>query len=275
MQIGWIDAIIYSMIQGISEAFPVSSSFHFLLFTHSTGASALAPTKAMAAGLHAGSLLALCVIFRYQVMGVFSGFFDYFRQKVTPDRDLFNRIFVSGLGLTSGVILVYGLKYIIGKFWAPQTAVGLHMMAAISIIFALLLECVNRKNMQRMAHTPQNLPLIGAFLMGMSQVLAMICSGISRLGVTLTAGRAMGYSLESSTRYSLIMGMPVLAASILFSLSEITSSLSARCFAEMTVVTFFISWPMFYLMLWFSQKESTMIFTVYRIILAIFVWSFF
>ena len=121
-----------------------------------------------------------------------------------------------------------------------------------------------------MSYPPENMPLLGAFLIGMCQVLAMMCSGISRLGMTLTTGRSLGYSLASSTRYSLIMGIPVLGASIIFSLpSLMQSNLSGILFLQMTLITLVISWPMFHVMLWLSGKESTTLFTLYRVLLGL------
>lgn len=261
-----------ALIQGISEAFPISSSFHFLLFSQWMNPSVV-PSKSMAAGLHMGSFLALCVIFRRQILALFRGFFQYFYQ--TPKNDLFFKerhfftsVVVSGLGLIAGCGLFYILGFIFKTFGSATTwqdTPSLGTMALIYMAFALALEGANRMQKKRHHYGLYAFPLRDAFFMGMSQVLAMIFPGASRLGVTLTMGRLCGNSLITSTGFSLIIGMPLMAASILFSLPEV--SLKPTLFFTTTGITFLSSWSMFYAMFWLARRESTLIFTLYRLLL--------
>ncbi len=222
----------------------------------------LPPSKALAAGLHTGSLLALCVVFRQDVGALFRGFFSFFLKKHTQDTVFFKNIASSILGLVFGIIMVYGAKIL----FFPNVTFSLKAMTMVYMVFALVLEAANRWIKTRIHQDPRSFPYGDAFLMGSVQALAMVCSGISRLGITLTLGRGLGYSLLAATRYSLIMGIPVVTASIVYSGPELwASGLKISDFFIMTGATFLCSWPMVHVMLWLAEKGSTLPFTLYRI----------
>jgi undecaprenyl-diphosphatase len=266
--------IICAVIQGITEAFPISSSFHLMVYSQWVNA-AIVPSKAIAAGLHAGSLLALCLIFRHEFVSLWRGFFQHFGLKFGPntgqraqDALFFNGIVLSGLGLIGGATVVY----IMQRLFFDAFTLSLSAMAWVYIAFALGMEWANRWQGNRLTQDPRFFSYKDSFLIGLSQVLAMLCSGVSRLGITVTVGRLLGHSLFTATRYSLILGIPVLAGSILFSLPEIVkNSPCVPIFTLITSVTFLCSWPMFHIMLGLSRRESTVPFTLYRILLGILV----
>lgn len=263
-----------SLVQGISEAFPVSSSFHFVLLSYWID-QAVVPSKAMAASLHSGSFLALCLIFRHDIAALFRGFLAtvFWWKKASflvsdsennhgNDRAFFITMVASGFGLSVGMGLLYGCKKCFFPTWNPS----LTAMSFISIGFALLLEWANRSQKSRLHQEPREFSLGHSLIIGCTQALAAGCSGISRLGITLTAGRFLGYSLASTSRYCFIIGIPVIGASIAVSWPEI-ANMGFLPFAETTLLTFLCSWPMIHVMLWLSKRESTMPFTVYRLIL--------
>jgi undecaprenyl-diphosphatase len=222
------------------------------------------PSKALAAGLHLGSFLALMLIFRHDIGALFRGFFSLFSKKQTQETIFFKTLCVSTCGLLGGIILVYGMK----TLFFSKYLFSLKALAILYCLFALALEAVNRWNKQCINQEPRSFPYGDAFIIGMGQVLAMVCSGVSRLGITLTLGRGLGYSLLAATRYSFIMGIPVLGASIVYSAPELwTLDIGKTDFLIMTGATFLSSWPMIHVMLWFAQRGSTMPFTLYRLAL--------
>jgi len=269
--------VLCAVIQGITEAFPVSSSFHFtVLSTWMQGAPE--PSKSLSVVLHTGSFLALCLIFRQDILCMIQGFFGFCKTRLflkhnptqgaaqKEARHFFYTIALSILGLLCGIAVVYSIK----KVFFPNFVFSLSMMAGLSLVFALFLEGVNRWQHNRFDRDARSFSFQGALWIGMSQVLAMVCSGISRLGITLTVGRMLGYSLYSSTRYSLVMGIPVLGFGIVFSLPDLAETLLAnpQAWLYMTGLTFLCSWPMVHAMLWLAKRESTLLFTVYRVVLA-------
>jgi undecaprenyl-diphosphatase len=272
--------ILCALVQGISEAFPVSSSFHFVLLSYGMN-QAIVPSKAMAASLHSGSFLALCLIFRQDIAALFrGGWATIFHQKNSSDTasnpdDLHNdqaffaTMAFSGLGLTMGMVLLYGCK----KWFFPTWNPSLTAMSLISVAFAVLLECANQWQNRRMPAEPWQFSKWHSVIIGFTQALAAGCSGISRLGITLTAGRFLGYSLNSACRYSFVMGIPIIGASVAQSWPEIMN-MGFLTFAETSLLTFLCSWPMIKFMLHLSKKESTLPFTLYRILLGLWVLWF-
>ena len=267
-----------ALIQGISEAFPVSSSFHCILLSYGMNV-AIVPSKAMAAAMHSGSFLALCLIFRHDIVALWRGFFSTMVFLKTPsqalqephpplskDRAFFLTMTSSGLGLLVGMGILYGVQKGFFPTWNPS----LTAMSLISIVFAVLLEWVNVRQKHRFHREPGAFSLKDSWIMGCSQALAAGCSGVSRLGIVLTAGRWLGYSLASSTRYGFIMGIPVLGASIVVSWREVFT-MGFLAFSEMTLLTFLCSWPMIHGMLALSKRESTLPFTLYRVLLGFFI----
>ncbi len=265
--------ILCALVQGISEAFPVSSSFHFVLLSYWVN-QAIVPSKAMAASLHSGSFLALCLIFRQDIAALFRGGLSIiFQKRPQPatlshhpngqsDRAFFMTMVAAGLGLTAGMILLYGCK----KYFFPTWNPSLTAMSLISVVFALLLECANRWQHQRIHLEPWQFSKPYSAIIGFTQALAAGCSGVSRLGITLTAGRFLGCSLHSTCRYSFVMGIPIIGASIAQSWPEIVN-MGFLTFAETSLLTFLCSWPMIRVMLYLSKKESTLPFTLYRVLL--------
>lgn len=273
-------SILCALVQGISEAFPVSSSFHFVLLSHWMN-QAILPSKAMAASLHSGSFLALCLIFRKDISALFRGGWATIFYKKNPsstapdshnlhnDRAFFATITFSGLGLCVGMGILYGGTTWVFPTWNPS----LRAMSLISIAFALLLEFANRWQNKRMPAEPWQCSKRDSLIIGFTQALAAGCSGISRLGITLTAGRFLGYSLNSICRYSFVMGIPVIGASVAKSWPEIIN-MGFSTFAQTSLLTFLCSWPMIQIMLYLSKKESTISFTLYRVFLGLWVLWF-
>jgi undecaprenyl-diphosphatase len=265
--------ILCALVQGISEAFPVSSSFHFVLLSYGMN-QAIVPSKAMAASLHSGSFLALCLIFRQDLWALFrGGLATIFHRKypsgtVLDHQNLqkewafFMTMVAAGLGLTSGMILLYGCK----KWFFPTWNPSLTAMSLISVVFALLLEYANRWQHKRAQQEPWQFSQRHSLIIGFTQALAAGCSGVSRLGITLTAGRFLGYSLNSACRYSFVMGIPIIGASVAQSWPEIVN-MGFLTFAQTSLLTFLCSWPMIQFMLYLSKKESTLPFTLYRVLL--------
>jgi undecaprenyl-diphosphatase len=269
-----IYSVLCALVQGISEAFPVSSSFHFVLLSYGMN-QAIVPSKAMAATLHSGSFLALCLMFRQDIGALFRGGLAAVFQKKHPsgtlledhhhcenEKAFFMTMIAAGLGLSMGMILLYGCK----KWFFPTWNPSLTAMSVISIVFALLLEYANRWQNKRVHLEPWQFSQRHSLIIGFTQSLAAGCSGVSRLGITLTAGRFLGYSLDSTCRYSFVMGIPIIGASVVQSWPEIIN-MGFLTFVQTSLLTFLCSWPMIKVMLHLSKKESTLPFTLYRVLL--------
>jgi undecaprenyl-diphosphatase len=149
------------------------------------------------------------------------------------------------------------------------------LVAWASIIFAVPLYLADRfapaeKTVSDMADRP-------AMLMGLAQILALI-PGASRAGVTIMAGRALGFSREAAARYSMLMAMPVIAAFALVGLLQLISAAAwgalgqAALGALLAAIFAFITIDLF---LRLTRRMSLLFFVAYRIALGATILVFF
>ena len=205
--------LLLAAIQGITEFIPVSSSGHLVLAHEwsGTGQADALSSAVLDVALHLGTLAAVMVYFRQDVVRLAMGALDVLRAKQTaPGQEALNMVYATVPVLLAAALLL-GLG-LIDALRTPET------VAWASILFAVPLYLADRygasvKAVPDMAARP-------AFLMGLAQMLALI-PGASRAGVTILAGRALGFSREAAARYSMLMAMPVILAFALFGLLDL------------------------------------------------------
>jgi undecaprenyl-diphosphatase len=142
-----------------------------------------------------------------------------------------------------------------------------HVVAWAGIIFAVPLYLADRFGGQDKMLDDMN-PR-STFIMGLAQMLALI-PGASRAGVTLMAGRRLGFSREAAARYSMLMAMPVILCFALFGLLELISAQAwgelgdAALGAGLAAIFAFVTIDVFLRM---TRKLSLTIFVLYRLAL--------
>ena len=205
--------LLLAAIQGITEFIPVSSSGHLVL-AHKWGGTPQAEALSSAAldvALHLGTLAAVIIYFRQDFVRLTVGAWDVLMAKQTAPRQEAQNMVCATVPVLLAAALLFGL----GLIDALRRA---EIVAWASILFAVPLYLADRygasgKAVSDMAARP-------AFMMGLAQMLALI-PGASRAGVTIMAGRALGFSREAAARYSMLMAMPVILAFALFSLLDL------------------------------------------------------
>ncbi|SUO95031.1 undecaprenyl-diphosphate phosphatase [Suttonella ornithocola] len=205
-------AFILSLIQGITEFLPISSSGHLVItrdFLHwpDTGVAFDAFT-----GL--GTLTAVILYFRKELFEIAYYWLNQFSKTRQPDPQnlarLGNQLILATL---PALILGYLLKDQIDQhFHSPQ------VIAITTIFYGILLgtaDWLGRKTYQiNQTSTKQ------ALIYGFAQALALI-PGTSRSGITMTAGLAMGFSRHAAARYSFLLSIPISAAAGLYGLLKL------------------------------------------------------
>jgi undecaprenyl-diphosphatase len=258
--------LILALIQGVTEFIPVSSSGHLTL---AHGLTALPDHGvAMDVALHFGTLLAVMVYFRADVMRLMSGLVHLpLRRQTQQARAATHMIYA-----TLPVLIAAALMLASGMVESLRSA---QLVAWASIIFAVPLYLADRfapaeKTVSDMADRP-------AMLMGLAQILALI-PGASRAGVTIMAGRALGFSREAAARYSMLMAMPVIAAFALVGLLQLISAAAwgalgqAALGALLAAIFAFITIDLF---LRLTRRMSLLFFVAYRIALGATILVFF
>lgn len=250
--------LILALIQGVTEFIPVSSSGHLTLAHGLTGLSDHGVTMDVA--LHFGTLLAVMVYFRADVARLLRGLTHLpLRRQSQEAREATHMIYATLPVLLAAALLLAG-----GVLDHLRSA---HVVAWASIIFAVPLYLADR--MAPMQKTLADMADRPALIMGLAQMLALI-PGASRAGVTLMAGRALGFSREAAARYSMLMAMPVIAAFALFGLLELISEAAWQALGEaalgalLAAIFAFITIDLF---LRLTRRMSLTVFVVYRIAL--------
>ena len=245
-----IEIFILSLIQGVSEFLPVSSSAHFVLFSEYYEFNN--QNLLIDISLHLGSLIAIIFYFR---------------------RDLFN--FVQNksflIKIILGTIPIIPVGYILYKTELINFLRSLEVIGWMSLIFGILLYISDKFEITKKIDT--DFTNRSAIIIGLFQVLALI-PGVSRSGITITSGRLLGFSRFDSAKISFFLSIPTLGAASLLGIYNIYKEGSAELnfLAIIAVIfSFIFSYFTIVLFLSFIKKFSLNVFVIYRIILSLFI----
>ncbi|HEY6193862.1 MAG TPA: undecaprenyl-diphosphate phosphatase [Candidatus Eisenbacteria bacterium] len=260
-----LQAFVLGAVQGLTELLPISSSAHLYLVPTLLGW----PYAGVAfdVALHAGTLLALVVAFFDDWLKLLRDGFGRDPAARTDARNAFGMIVVATVpGLLAGKAL--------GDIEERLRSVPLQ--ASMLLLFGILLWLADRYGGRgRDVRAPGWGTALG---IGFAQCLALV-PGVSRSGITMTAGRAAGLSRLACARFSFMISTPITLAAVLY-----TGLLKSRhLFAEMPASTLAIgvvSSALFgfiaiRFMLGLLRRTGLGVFAVYRVVLALglFMWA--
>ncbi|MEM6546738.1 MAG: undecaprenyl-diphosphate phosphatase [Pseudomonadota bacterium] len=195
------DIIMLSLIQGITEFLPISSSGHLALWPLLTGRADQGVTMDVA--VHIGTLVAVCLYFRADIGRLLTGLRDLFRgQTGTADARLLLLI-----ALATVPAVLFGLILKLAGVMAVLRTV--EVIGWATLIGGILLWIADRYG--RESRTAESWGPRDAMLMGLAQAVALI-PGTSRSGITMTMGRALGLNRVDAARYSMLMAVPIILA---------------------------------------------------------------
>ncbi|HHP50604.1 MAG TPA: undecaprenyl-diphosphatase UppP [Moorella mulderi] len=201
-----IQAIVLGIVQGVSEFLPISSTAHLILVPWFLGWED--PGLTFDVALHLGTLVAVLSFFWREVV-------DLVRQGLTQPQTGEGRLFwylvvASVPGALAGYLLEAQAET---AFRSP-----LRIAWALALL-GFLLWWADRWG--RKLKTIEDISLKDSLLIGLSQALA-IMPGVSRSGITMTAGLILGLTRESSARFSFLMSIPIIAGAGLLKIKDIS-----------------------------------------------------
>ncbi len=252
---------LVAIIQGITEFLPVSSSGHLILLPELTGMSDQGQVIDVA--VHVGTLFAVVIYFWSDVRLALSGIPSLLRGKI----DNQGAWLALCLGLATIPVVIFGLVLkVTGLDDAMRsvTVIGWTML-----IFGLVLYWADQKGEQ--TKTASQWSLKDAFIMGLWQALALI-PGTSRSGITITAGRYLGYAREDTAKLAMLMSIPtILASGTLLGLevARDANAALARDGAIAAVFAFVAALLALSLMMRLLRSVSFTPYVIYRVILGI------
>jgi undecaprenyl-diphosphatase len=195
-----IQIIVLALIQGLTEFLPVSSSAHLILGSKVFGW----PDQGLVfdVATHLGSLVAVLVYFRQELTDMVMAW----TRPVTVDSDRRHRAMAVYLAVASIPALAAGaVTHGAVEFYLRDV----HVIAWTTIGFGVLLWIADAFSSRDKGIEQINLPR--ALLIGLAQAFALI-PGASRSGVTITAGRFLGFSPDSAARFSFLLAIPIIGA---------------------------------------------------------------
>ena len=198
--------LFLSVLQGVTELFPVSSLGHTLLVPALVGqpvdmhAPQLLP---FLVALHLGTALALLWYFRARWIALLCGFLRALRGRPNDDGHLAWALIVGTIpaGLV-GLLLEKRLEALFHD---------LRIVAAALIVNGVLLCVGDRLRQRRAQRAPEKLGLAQAAMVGLAQIGALI-PGFSRSGLTMIAGYGVGLGAAQAAEFSFLLGTPIIFA---------------------------------------------------------------
>lgn len=200
-----LEALLLGIVQGLTEFLPISSSGHLILVPWLQDYTFLQdhPSfhRTFDVSLHIGTLVAVLSYFHRELRAVIAGFFRTVRKRsIGPGDELLAWVIIVG---TIPAVIVGGL----GESWIEDNLGEPWMIAIGLIVFGLVLAVADRRPQDQ---TITDVNLRKALAIGGAQALALF-PGVSRSGVTISAGRLLGLDRDSAARVSFLLLVPVTA----------------------------------------------------------------
>ena len=245
-----VEILILSIIQGVSEFLPVSSVAHLVIISKYYAFNN--QNLLIDICLHMGSLIA--IIF-------------YFRE------DLFNFIKNKNflIKILIGTIPIIPVGYILYQTGLINDLRSLEIIGWMSLIFGIILYISDKTKITKKIE--KEFSSRSAIIIGVFQVLSLI-PGVSRSGITITAGRLLGFNRFDSAKISFLLSIPTLGAASVLGVYNVYKEESAELnFLALIAIIFSSIFSYFTIALFlnFIKKFSLNIFIIYRIILSLFI----
>ena len=192
-----IEVIFLSVVQGVTEFLPISSSAHLIIVSKFLNFNN--GNLTLDISLHLGSLLAIIFYFKKDL-------FEFINNKI-----LFLKILLSSIP-----VVIFGfflIKLNLIDFLRSSKIIGW-----TTIIFGLLLYFSDLVKIK--TSTIKNFKYSHAFFVGLFQVLSLV-PGVSRSGITITAARFLNYSRVDSAKISFLISIPTLCAVSFYNLQNL------------------------------------------------------
>ena len=259
-------ALVIGIVQGLTEFLPISSSGHLILVPYLLGwTDPFINSLAFSVMLHMGTLAALLVYFwRDWARLVPAGLAAVRDRSFRGDAD---RRLAWLLAATLPPAVVLGV--LLSDFFEAKVRQPI-LVAAMLVVGAAILWLADR--LGRRSEGIERLGFAGAIGIGCAQALALV-PGISRSGISISAGLALGLTREAATRFSFLMATPVVAGAGIFELrkllaGEVASDVNGGAIVIGFVAAVVSGLAAIHVLLRFVRSHPMTVFVAYRLLLA-------
>ena len=243
-----VEIIILSLIQGVTEFLPISSSSHLIIVSEYLEFNNR--NLEFDVSLHIGSFLAVMVFFRKDI-------FNFVQNK-----DLFLKILIASLP-----VMIVG--YLLIRLNLIDQIRNIKVIGWTTLIFGILLYLSDRSEFKKKINS--NFTLKSAVLIGFLQILSLL-PGVSRSGISITGARMLKFNRFDSAKISFLLSIPTLAAVSVFGLNNLLKSENFN-FSFLIILSIIFSYLFSFItikyFLNYIKKSSLNIFVIYRILLGL------
>jgi undecaprenyl-diphosphatase len=257
-----IEAILYGIVQGLTEWLPISSTAHLRILPALLGKPD--PGAGFTAVIQLGTVLAVLIFFRTDIAQALSAFFKSLRGegRDTPEAKLAWGAFYGTLPI---LIIGFALKDLIKSNQARSLYVIAGTLIFMGVVM-LIAEKVGKQNRDK-----ADLQVKDGIIVGCWQALALL-PGMSRSGSTISGALFQGLDRTTAARFSFLLSIPSITAAGVYELyserKEILGPLLMPALVA-TAVSFVVGYASIALLLKVIQKQGIGIFVGYRILLGI------
>ncbi|PXY29366.1 undecaprenyl-diphosphate phosphatase [Prauserella endophytica] len=258
---GWFEALVLGLVQGLTEFLPISSSAHLRVTAAFAGWDD--PGAAFTAVTQIGTELAVLLYFSRKIGRIISHWF----------KSLYNREYRHDPHARMGWLIIVGSLPIavLGLLFEDQiehTFRDLRITATTLIVFGLLLLLADRIGQQQ--RDLDHLTVKHGLAFGFFQALALI-PGVSRSGGTITGGLFLGYKRADAAEYSFLLAVPAVMASGFYQLADIAAGEGPAWGPTIlaTVVAFGVGYVVIAWLMAYIKKNSFLPFVIYRVVLGL------
>jgi undecaprenyl-diphosphatase len=249
-----IHAIIFGIIEGITEFLPISSTGHLMLTARYLGIAQTEFVKSFEIAIQSGAILAVVVLYW---------------KTLRKGSALWKKLFAAFLPTAVIGVLLY--KVVKGFLLNSNTVVLWALF--LGGIALILFECFHREK-ENAAAALSEISYPQALLVGLFQSLAII-PGVSRAAATIVGGLSVGLKRKVIVEFSFLLAIPTMAAAMALDLLKSSQAFSAGQFLLLAVgfaVSFAVALLAIRFLLVFIKRHTFIPFGIYRILIAIVFW---
>lgn len=255
----WLQAIVLAIVQGLTEFLPISSSGHLVLVPSVAGWADQG--LAFDVAVHFGSLMAVCLFFRNDLVALLRGSGQLLRlDTATPE----SRI---ALGIAIGTVpaAIAGLTL---AGWIEENLRSPAVIVVTLSAYAIVMVLADRYG--RRERNVAGLTLRDALVIGCAQALALV-PGTSRSGVTISAGRLLGFDRRDAARFSFLLSVPVILLATAYEMTSLVLSGDHVAWSQLAaaaIVSAIVAYASIDFFMRFVNRIGLLPFAIYRLVLA-------
>ena len=254
-----IQIFYLSLLQGLTEFLPVSSSGHLILLSKFS----YFPDQGLAldVAVHVGSILAVLIYFSETIYDIIKGVFKtYF---IPTFKNQGAKLFwLLVIGTIPAVVVGYLLKNY-GMEWARNTK----LIGWTILGYGLLLFIADKISMT--IRKIEHMGIFDAIVIGCAQCLALV-PGTSRSGITITFARFLGMERREAAKFSMLLSIPAIIGAAVLTTYEVCQAGSLnelRWMFDGVLFSYVSSIVAIYIVMWWLKKSTFLPFVLYRIVL--------